>query len=322
MLSANSFRCLVAAAGIAGLGAAIPATAAQATPVPATFQAAAVSSAPDYTVDAAGAAAAPTAAASADYTVVSGDTLSEIAAAKDIAGGWPALYEANRALLTQGPDWIYVGQVLKLAGVAPAAQPKAEKPAAPKAPAAKLTVDAPKAAPAPKAPAKSTAEKPAQLKTDVAKSSAVAAKAPAPKSAPVKQTAPKASTADTAQQPAPAAASGKAATAIAYARAQLGKPYQYGAAGPNAFDCSGLMQAAWKAAGVSLPRVTTDQINAGTRVSTSSLKPGDLVFYYSGISHVGMYIGDGKIIHAPNSRSVVKIVAVDSMPIAGAVRVG
>lgn len=117
-----------------------------------------------------------------------------------------------------------------------------------------------------------------------------------------------------------APAAGKAAAAIAFAKAQLGKPYVYGAEGPDAYDCSGLVQAAWKAAGVSIPRVTTDQYAAGDKVAISDLQPGDLVFYYSGISHVGMYLGDGQIIHAPNSRSVVKIVPVDSMPIAGATR--
>src|SRR5690606_19079030 len=77
--------------------------------------------------------------------------------------------------------------------------------------------------------------------------------------------------------------SSKAAAAIAFAKAQLGKPYVYGAEGPDAYDCSGLVQAAWKAAGVSIPRVTTDQFAAGTKVSTSQLQPGDLVFYYAGI---------------------------------------
>ncbi|MEV5968779.1 NlpC/P60 family protein [Streptomyces sp. NPDC051921] len=114
----------------------------------------------------------------------------------------------------------------------------------------------------------------------------------------------------------------RAAEAIAFARAQLGKPYVWGATGPSAYDCSGLTQASWRAAGVSLPRTTYTQINAGRRVSRSELAPGDLVFFYSGISHVGLYIGGGQMIHAPRPGAPVRVAPIDEMPFAGATRVG
>ncbi|MFI6487548.1 NlpC/P60 family protein [Streptomyces sp. NPDC050564] len=98
----------------------------------------------------------------------------------------------------------------------------------------------------------------------------------------------------------------KAAKALAFARAQIGKPYVWGATGPDSYDCSGLTQAAWKAAGVSLPRVTTDQVNAGTTVSLTDAQPGDLVFFYDDISHVGLYIGNGMMIHAPKPGAYVR----------------
>lgn len=100
--------------------------------------------------------------------------------------------------------------------------------------------------------------------------------------------------------------SSKAAEALAFARAQIGKPYVWGATGPDSYDCSGLTQAAWKAAGVSLPRVTYDQVNAGTTVSLADARPGDLVFFYDDISHVGLYIGDGMMIHAPKPGAYVR----------------
>ncbi|MER5308295.1 NlpC/P60 family protein [Streptomyces sp. NPDC002773] len=114
----------------------------------------------------------------------------------------------------------------------------------------------------------------------------------------------------------------RAAEAISFARAQLGKPYVWGATGPSGYDCSGLTQASWRAAGVSLPRTTYTQINAGTRVSRSQLAPGDLVFFYSGISHVGLYIGGGQMIHAPRPGAPIRVAPIDEMPFAGATRVG
>ncbi|MFH8338836.1 NlpC/P60 family protein [Streptomyces sp. AM6-12] len=118
-----------------------------------------------------------------------------------------------------------------------------------------------------------------------------------------------------------AAPDSRAAAAVAYAFAKLGSPYVWGATGPHAFDCSGLVQAAYRSAGVSLPRTTYAQIDAGRRVSRSELRPGDLVFFYSGISHVGLYIGNGRMIHAPNPSAPVRVAPIDEMPFAGATRV-
>ncbi|MGV9290376.1 NlpC/P60 family protein [Streptomyces sp. NPDC003719] len=98
----------------------------------------------------------------------------------------------------------------------------------------------------------------------------------------------------------------KAEKALAFARAQIGKPYVWGATGPGSYDCSGLTQAAWKAAGVTLPRTTYDQVEAGTTVSVSQAQPGDLVFFYDDISHVGLYIGNGMMIHAPKPGAYVR----------------
>ncbi|MEU5213483.1 C40 family peptidase [Streptomyces sp. NPDC020742] len=112
----------------------------------------------------------------------------------------------------------------------------------------------------------------------------------------------------------------RAARAVSFAYAALGKPYVWGATGPSAYDCSGLTQAAWKSGGVALPRTTYTQINAGPRIDRSQLAPGDLVFFYSGISHVGLYIGDGKMIHAPHPGAPVRIAPIDQMPFAGATR--
>ena len=98
----------------------------------------------------------------------------------------------------------------------------------------------------------------------------------------------------------------KAEKALAFARAQIGKPYVWGATGPGSYDCSGLTQAAWKAAGVSLPRTTYDQVNAGTTVPVSQAQPGDLVFFYDDVTHVGIYIGNGMMIHAPKPGAYVR----------------
>ena len=101
--------------------------------------------------------------------------------------------------------------------------------------------------------------------------------------------------------------SSRARSALNFALAQLGKPYIWGGTGPTDYDCSGLMMASWGKAGVSLPRTAAAQYAAGTPVSTSDLQPGDLVFFYPGITHVGMYIGDGKFIHASSPRTGIKV---------------
>jgi cell wall-associated NlpC family hydrolase len=116
--------------------------------------------------------------------------------------------------------------------------------------------------------------------------------------------------------------SGGAATAIAFARAQLGKPYVYAAAGPDAYDCSGLTMAAWAAAGVSMPHYSGAQYTRFPRVPLDEMLPGDLVFWGpGGSSHVGLYVGNGLMIHAPHTGDVVKVAAVYGHPV-GAVRPG
>ncbi len=123
--------------------------------------------------------------------------------------------------------------------------------------------------------------------------------------------------------PAPApSASGRAQAAVDYALAQVGDAYVWGASGPDAFDCSGLTLMAWAQAGVSLPHSSSSQMSSGASVSSSNLQPGDLVFYYSPVSHVGIYIGNGQIVHAANPSSGVEVSPVFSMPYSGAVRPG
>ncbi|WP_262380249.1 NlpC/P60 family protein [Nonomuraea sp. PA05] len=107
-------------------------------------------------------------------------------------------------------------------------------------------------------------------------------------------------------------ASGNAREALQFAFAQVGKPYRYGGTGPGSFDCSGLTQAAWRAAGVSLPRTTYTQWawGAGRRVPLDQVQPGDLLFS-KGLGHMGMYAGDGRMVHAPQTGDVIKVVALD-----------
>lgn len=116
--------------------------------------------------------------------------------------------------------------------------------------------------------------------------------------------------------------SSKGAKAVAFAKKQLGDRYRYGASGPNAWDCSGLTAGAWKSAGVKLPHSARQQYKKGKKVSKSNLKPGDLVFFYSGISHVGIYVGGGKIIHASQPGKPVAYIKMSYMPYQGARRVG
>lgn len=104
-------------------------------------------------------------------------------------------------------------------------------------------------------------------------------------------------------------ASGNARAALQFAFAQVGKPYQYGGTGPGGWDCSGLLQAAWRSGGVSLPRTTWEQWSWGAnrKVSLNDLQAGDLIFS-EGLGHVGMYAGNGQVVHAPQTGDVVKVV--------------
>jgi cell wall-associated NlpC family hydrolase len=118
------------------------------------------------------------------------------------------------------------------------------------------------------------------------------------------------------------AVSSAAQTAVNTALAQVGDRYVYGATGPNSFDCSGLTTFSYKAAGISLPRTSKAQSGFGAPVSKANLQPGDLVFFYSPVSHVAMYIGNGQIVHALNASKPVQVMKLDSMPsYAGARRV-
>lgn len=119
-----------------------------------------------------------------------------------------------------------------------------------------------------------------------------------------------------------APASGAGATAAGFACDQIGKPYAWGAAGPDSYDCSGLTQAAWAAAGVSLTHYTGAQWNEGVPVSRAEARPGDLVFFYDNLSHVGLYVGNGLMVHAPQAGDVVRMRDIDIMPIAGFRRPG
>lgn len=96
-------------------------------------------------------------------------------------------------------------------------------------------------------------------------------------------------------------------TAVRRALTKVGAPYRWGAAGPNAFDCSGLVSWAYSGSGVALPRSSRAMAGVGKRVSRSELRPGDLVFFYRPISHVGIYVGNGRIVHASTKKSPVKV---------------
>jgi cell wall-associated NlpC family hydrolase len=97
-----------------------------------------------------------------------------------------------------------------------------------------------------------------------------------------------------------------ASAAVNTAKAQIGKPYVYGGAGPDSFDCSGLTMYAWRAGGVGLPHSAEMQYNAIPHVAITQLQPGDLIFYGSPIHHVGIYVGGGQMIDAPYTGAVVR----------------
>lgn len=108
--------------------------------------------------------------------------------------------------------------------------------------------------------------------------------------------------------------------AISYATAQIGKDYVWGAEGPDTFDCSGLTLRAWQAGGRTIPRTSQEQWRQLPRVALKDMRPGDLIIYFSDASHVGMYLGDGAIVHAPRPGRQVTITGAGSMPILGVVR--
>ena len=135
-------------------------------------------------------------------------------------------------------------------------------------------------------------------------------------------TAPAGSAVPAAAPDVPAVSGGRAGAAVRYAMAQVGDAYVWGATGPSAYDCSGLTMMAWAQAGVGLPHSSSGQQGSGRRVAESELMPGDLVFYYSPVHHVGMYIGNGMIVHAANPSAGVQVASLHSMPYMGATRPG
>ncbi|RII18240.1 putative endopeptidase precursor [Streptomyces sp. YIM 130001] len=117
-------------------------------------------------------------------------------------------------------------------------------------------------------------------------------------------------------------ASNRGAAALAAAKGKIGSPYVYGATGPSSFDCSGLTSWAFGQAGVSIPRISQDQANAGTRISSqSALQPGDLVIFYGDMHHVGFYAGNGQVLHAPKPGASVRYESINNMPYMFGVRI-
>ena len=112
----------------------------------------------------------------------------------------------------------------------------------------------------------------------------------------------------------------KGRKALAFARTQVGDRYRWGAAGPSAWDCSGLTMKAWRRAGVKLPHHAGGQLRKGQRIKRSQLRKGDLVFFYGGVRHVGIYAGHGKVIHASRPGKPVGYASIRSMPYKGASR--
>jgi len=121
--------------------------------------------------------------------------------------------------------------------------------------------------------------------------------------------------------PAVAAAAGRRGSAMSIAMGKLGAPYRWGAAGPGAFDCSGLVYWSYRQAGLTLPRSSRAQSQVGTAVSKGALQPGDLVFFYRPVSHVAIYIGGGRVVHASTAGKPVKISNLNDMPFASARRI-
>ncbi|MFI8080965.1 transglycosylase family protein [Kitasatospora sp. NPDC086009] len=214
--------------------------------------------------------------ASSDYTVVAGDWLSSIADKNNIQGGWERLYELNRGTLGDGPHVIYPGQHLSLGD-------RAKTRASDESGQGFDWFNRSSGATGKADGSTATATKPAaQTQAPAAKPAAQAsAEAPAQ------------------------AATGSMAAAVSFAQSKVGQAYVYGGTGNGGWDCSGLTQAALRAAGVSVPRVAADQAAASTHVSLDALKAGDLLFWSnngqdSGVYHVALYIGDGKYVEAAN----------------------
>ncbi|GLW59232.1 transglycosylase family protein [Kitasatospora phosalacinea] len=225
------------------------------------------------------------------YTVAAGDWLSAIAQSQHVDGGWQKLYDLNRSVLTEGPDMIYPGQQLSLGGGSSTAQQSA--------PAAKSS---------------SSHQDSSSYKDSSWKSGRSAAKPSTGSASTATTTTAKTATtasSTTASTTTATKATGSKAAAIDFALSKVGQAYVYGGTGNGGWDCSGLTQAAFRQAGISLPRVAADQADYSTRVSLDSLQPGDLLFWSSngansGVYHVALYVGDGKYVEAANPRAGVR----------------
>ncbi|MFD4884670.1 transglycosylase family protein [Kitasatospora sp. NPDC058402] len=230
-----------------------------------------------------------------DYTVTSGDWLSSIADKHNLQGGWQRLYELNRGTLTEGPDTIYPGQRLSFKDGGQAQQ----------------------SAQTDQSGSDFTwfdrSQKSGQTSNGAAVNAKPTAQPQAPAPAPAPAAKPASKPAAQAQTPAQTpAATGSMAAAVSFAQSKVGQAYVYGGTGNGGWDCSGLTQAALRAAGVSVPRVAADQAAASTRVSLDSLQAGDLLFWSnngqnSGVYHVAIYIGGGQYVEAANPSSGVRL---------------
>jgi peptidoglycan DL-endopeptidase CwlO len=185
---------------------------------------------------------------------------------------------------------------------------------------AKLTADQQKQIA--EAEKKATAKANAAARAATKASPKANAKSPAATKAPAKADADRRTATKPDSTRRPATGGGKGAKALAYAKAQLGEPYVRNAAGPSSWDCSGLTMMAWGSVGVSLPHSSRQQFGRGQPVAKSDLQSGDLVFFYSDISHVGLYAGNGQVIHAPRPGKSVEYIKMSYMPYAGARRPG
>ncbi|MGW3039664.1 transglycosylase family protein [Kitasatospora sp. NPDC001159] len=237
--------------------------------------------------------AAPAQAQSSDYTVVAGDWLSSIAAKHNVQGGWQRLYDLNRSTLTEGPNTIYPGQRLTFGD---GDQAQADKSSSSTGSGSDFSWF-------------NRSQKAGQAANGGAVNAKPAAQIQASKPAAKTQASKPAAKAQAQAQA--QAATGSMAAAVSFAESKVGQAYVYGGTGNGGWDCSGLTQAALRAAGINLPRVAADQAAASTHVSLDSLKPGDLLFWSnngqdSGVYHVAIYIGGGKYVEAANPSAGVR----------------
>jgi peptidoglycan DL-endopeptidase CwlO len=231
-----------------------------------------------------------------------------------------------RALLTSRNAADFVGRVTTLDTIAGRQDGILKQAAGANVVAAPAQAAARKSAAAAKAQYDAVAAQQATLKTQVTEFQAAFTKLTAQERQAAIQPPVRASRADrapaaaAAAAPAPAAVAGPilagskvAQTVVDVAMAQRGKPYVWAASGPGSFDCSGLVDYAFSAAGIGLPHSSAMQYQMGRPVSRAQLQPGDLVFFYSPVSHVGIYIGNGQMVHAPTAGDVVKVAPIDAM---------